>query len=167
MNLTREPHLNATDEPPFVSLKEAAALAGVSMSTAKRRRSDLKKAGATQDNAGRWRIPVAAVEVLKGGSPLEPLNPPRGPRSEPLVTLSDVEGLRADLAKAREEVAELRARLQERTERMHRAEEQNQELVRELAANSARLSQIEAVRQIEKTVEPEQPRGGWFSRLFG
>lgn len=63
MDPMNPPVLNP-DEPSIVGLKEAARLAGVSLSTAKRRRSDLIAAGAVQENSGRWRIPRAAVAVL-------------------------------------------------------------------------------------------------------
>ena len=69
------------DTPAPLGLKEAARTAGVSLSTLRRRRSDLISHGATQHSDGSWEIPVATLIGLgfldkvgpaKADTPAEP-----------------------------------------------------------------------------------------------
>lgn len=161
----------------MVSLKKAAELAGVSMSTAKRRRPELRQAGATQDNAGRWHIPITAVDVLKGRPHVDPLADPPG---DPLLDLPNApvaDAIHEALADAQREAAVWRARAEERAAALARADQRLDELMRENLANAARLAQLEAMRQVTAgdTVNPDppntgptpNPKPGFWSRLFG
>ncbi len=57
--------LDATPETPAdLGLKEASRVTGISLSTLRRRRSDLRKAGATQHADGTWSIPVHTLITL-------------------------------------------------------------------------------------------------------
>lgn len=143
------PALNS-DEPPFVGLKEAARLAGVSLSTAKRRRSELIAAGAEQETSGRWRIPRAAVAVLAE----PPLHPGVEPPSEPpqAETTTGAPAADAEVSRLREELhtMELRAvRAEAQAEERQRALDAAQEQVRAYL-------QLEAMRGLTAAREHEE-----------
>lgn len=138
-----DPHADPRGEPLFVSLREAAQIAGVSLSTAKRRRPELIAAGASQDASGRWHVPRMAVDVLReppgdpivtpgGQTPRDPLPEPR--RVEPDA---EVEQWRARAIDAEQRAAVAEARAEERQRALDAAQDQVRAYL-----------QIEAVRQL-------------------
>lgn len=135
------------------TMREAAEAAGVSLSTAKRRRPELRKAGAKQDERGRWTIPQTALYVLTGGSPTEPPEPSSEPVNEPQndprePLLAQIDELQTRLRALEVEAAAWEARAAERLERAHIAEKQLAKAIEEAQRNASRLAQIEAVRQL-------------------
>lgn len=145
------------DDPPFVGLKEAARLAGVSLSTAKRRRSELIAAGAVQETSGRWKIPRAAVAVLT--------EPPVHPGSEPpyelppdaQVASPSLDSLDSD---DDQEIARLREELHTMEVRAVRAETQAEERQHALEAAQEQVRaylQLEAMRGLTAAREHQQP----------
>ena len=176
MDPMNPPRLNP-DEPPFVGLKEAARLAGVSLSTAKRRRSDLIAAGAEQETSGRWRIPRTAVAVLAE----PPVHPGVEPPSEPPQAETTTAAPAADA-----EVSRLRDELRTMEIRAVRAETQAEERQRALDVAQEQVQaylQLEAMRGLTAAREHEEadtptedvpadsdpPLSGWerFRRRFG
>lgn len=176
MDPMNPPRLNP-DEPPFVGLKEAARLAGVSLSTAKRRRSDLIAAGAEQETSGRWRIPRTAVAVLAE----PPVHPGVEPPSEPPQAETTTAAPAADA-----EVSRLRDELRTMEIRAVRAETQAEERQRALDVAQEQVQaylQLEAMRGLTAVREHEEadtptedvpaasgpPPSGWerFRRRFG
>jgi hypothetical protein len=142
------------------TMREAAQAAGVSLSTAKRRRPELKKAGATQDARGRWTIPETALYVLTGGSPTDPREPVNEPQNDPReLLLNQIEELQTRLRAVEVEAAAWEARAAERLERVKSAEAQLTKAIEEAQRNASRLAQIEAVRQLAavQTAEPAEP----------
>lgn len=146
------------DEPPFVGLKEAARLAGVSLSTAKRRRSELIAAGATQETSGRWRIPRVAVAILA--------EPPVHPGAEPPYELPPEELLELahelhefDRRDQSAEMDRLREELRMMEIRAVRAETQAEERQRALDVAQGQVQaylQLEAMRGLTAAREHEE-----------
>lgn len=102
-------------------LAEAARVTGVSVSTLRRRRDDLRKHGASTDSKGGWQIPVHTLLALglldKVTADVEPVEPPPViPPDGGLVTAlkTEVEQLRAALADAERRAAVAEARAEER-----------------------------------------------------
>lgn len=142
------------------TMREAAEAAGVSLSTAKRRRPELRKAGATQDARGRWTIPETALEVLTGGSPADPREPSSEPQNDPReLLLNQIEELQTRLRAVEVEAAAWEARAAERLERVKSAEAQLTKAIEEAQRNASRLAQIEAVRQLA-AIHPEPAEPG-------
>lgn len=150
MDPMNPPALNS-DEPPFVGLKEAARLAGVSLSTAKRRRSELIAAGAEQETSGRWRIPRTAVAVLAE----PPVHPGVEPPSEPPQAETTTAAPAGDA-----EVSRLREELHTMEVRAVRAEAQAEERQRALEAAQEQVRaylQLEAMRGLTAAREHQEP----------
>lgn len=147
------PGVNPPSDPPFVSLKEAARLAGVSLSTAKRRRSDLEAAGAVQDASGRWRIPREAVGVI-AEPPSEPRVTPGGLNpSEP--PSDEVERLREALVAAEVRAAVAEALAQERADRLDAQDARLGRLIEQAQESADRLAQLEGMRQVTAAATPD------------
>lgn len=103
------------DTPTGYTLKEAAERVGVSVSTLRRRRDLLKKAGAQQIE-GRWCIPQEALDAVFNPSPDTPLDaPPDAPRDTPSDTLL-IDHLLNENAWLRGQVADLTAALREQSQ---------------------------------------------------
>lgn len=154
-----------------VSLSEAARIAGVSLSTAKRRTDALRDAGASQDARGRWLIPMHAVSVLRGSS-----DPKPEPSSDPSRT-NEVDQLRAQLADAERRAAVAEALAAERAERIAAMDQQLSTVLTQAQQHAAELTALDAARQVERlrsndpesvqksrTPEPEPQRRRWFKR---
>lgn len=112
------PHDTPTDSPrDTLTLKAAAARAGVSVSTVRRRKEALIAAGATVNPSG-WVIPVGALEAVF----LAPSERAHGtPADTPVDTPGDsplIEQLRAENARLWEQV-EQQARTIERQAEAH------------------------------------------------
>lgn len=155
------------NQVPHVSLSEAARIAGVSLSTAKRRADALRDAGASQDARGRWRIPMHAVDVLRG---------PPDPKLEPSLS-NEVDQLRAQLADAERRAAVAEALAKERAERIATMDQQLSTVLTQAQQHAAELTALDAARQVERlrsngpeniqeshTPEPEPRRRRWFKR---
>lgn len=118
--------MTATNSPPVLGLAQAAKAAGVSESTLRRRRSELKEHGAVQTDKG-WRIPVPALVALglmAGTTPApgdrgddrpadSPVRPSMTPGQEAAVT-ARVEVLQQRLVEAERRAAVAEAVLVER-----------------------------------------------------
>nr|WP_014235125.1 hypothetical protein [Arthrobacter rhombi]AER68058.1 hypothetical protein [Arthrobacter rhombi] len=141
----------ATSTAPTLGLAEAAAACGVSLSTLRRRRDDLRALGATDGPKG-WSIPVPALIELglmdrttapAGGhheTPLEPaMTPPVEPRADALA---------GELAALRQQVADA-----ERRAAVAEAIAAERERIIEVQATALRM--IEGARQ-----GPSEPRTG-------
>lgn len=118
--------MTATNSPPVLGLAQAAKAAGVSESTLRRRRGELKEHGATQTDKG-WRIPIPALVSLGLMPATTPAEAGRGPErpAESLVEPSTtpdqssaltarVEALQRQLAEAEQRAAVAEAVLVER-----------------------------------------------------
>lgn len=152
--------MNPPEPQMTYTMREAAEAAGVSLSTAKRRRPELRKAGATQDERGRWTIPQTALYVLTGGSPADPREPVNEPQNDPREPLlNQIEELQMRLRAVEVEAAAWEARAAERLERAHIAEKQLAKAIEEAQHNASRLAQIEAVRQLAavQSGDPAEP----------
>jgi hypothetical protein len=140
--------MTATSTAPVLGLAEAAKACGVSVSTIRRKREDLKELGATESNKG-WRIPVPALIAVGLMAPTTapvtetPLNPP--------VTATPDSALIAQLETLREQLAEAKLRAAVAEERAVGA----QALV---AAHERTIqTQAMALRMLEKGSTPSEP----------
>lgn len=120
------------------TMKEAAAVAGVSVSTLRRRRTDLERAGASIDSSG-WKVPITALiatGLLPGEGHHE--HPRTGPEAQPEVSgspaSSEVEALEERVRELEAEVQRWRLRAEVAEAR---AEERNRSLDALRVANEA------------------------------
>lgn len=104
-----------TTRGPVLTLKEAARIeGGASLSTLRRRLSELEKLGAVRTDQG-WRIPIAALHqlgLIPGTTPPQGvMAPSTTPGDETPVETPEIERLRREVAdlRRRAEVAEARA----------------------------------------------------------
>lgn len=129
------------------TLKSAAARAGVSVSTMRRRKSELEAAGATVDPSG-WVIPLRALKVVFGVSDATPNAP--DPDAELVAQLrSENEFLRRQV--------EQQARTIERQAEAHAV----------ISAQLTKLGQLEAGTATPAPAAGEQPaprRRWWWQR---
>lgn len=137
-----------------LTLREAAAHAGVSVSTIRRRRDALLAAGAMVDAAG-WSIPKSAIEAI-WGVPSERAHDT--PSDTPVDTPADtplVEQLRAE-----------NARLWEQVEQQARTIERQAEAHAVISAQLTKLGQLEAGATTPAPAAGEQPapRRRWWQR---
>lgn len=131
-----------TSEQTF-TLSQAAEVCGVSLSTIRRKRPELRKHGAIQSNKG-WKIPASAL--IAAGLPLDKVNSPE-PVNDSLNERS-LTPREYDLLTA--QIADLRAALERERLRADNAE--------------ARLDRLLP----SAPAEPEsEPRRGWWARLIG
>lgn len=143
------PHDTPAETPrETLTLKAAAARAGVSVSTIRRRKDALLAAGATVEPSG-WVIPVAALEAVF-------LTPPERAHDTPSDTPSDsplVEQLRAE-----------NARLWEQVEQQARTIERQAEAHAVISAQLTKLGQLEAGTAPPAPAAGEQPtpRRRWW-----
>ena len=145
-----------------LTLKAAAARAGVSVSTVRRRKDALLAAGATVDPSG-WVIPVAALEAVFLAPPERAHDTPADtpvdtPADTPVDTSSDtplVEQLRAE-----------NARLWEQVEQQARTIERQAEAHAVISAQLTKLGQLEAGTAQPASAPDEQPapRRRWWQR---
>lgn len=133
-----------TSEQTF-TLSQAAEVCGVSLSTIRRKRSELRKHGAVQSNKG-WKIPASAL--IAAGLPLDTVNSPEPVNDSPnerSLTPREYDLLTAQIAdwrKLYERERDRADRLEERLDRL--------------------LPSAES--EIQQTAESKK---GFFSRLFG
>ncbi len=107
--------LDATPETPAnLGLKEASRVTGISLSTLRRRRSDLRKAGATQHADGTWSIPVHTLITLGMLDKVGPHSPAPTERPSDAPTWDQVASLRDQLTDARQRAAVAEAVAHER-----------------------------------------------------
>lgn len=135
-----------------LTLKAAAARAGVSVSTVRRRKDALIAAGATVDPSG-WVIPVAALEAVFL-TPSERAHDT--PSDTPVDTPSDsplIEQLRAE-----------NARLWDQVEQQARTIERQAEAHAVISAQLTKLGQLEAGTATPAPAADEQtaPRRRWW-----
>ena len=128
------------------TLKSAAARAGVSVSTMRRRKSELEAAGATVDPSG-WMIPLRALQVVFGVSD-----------ETPSASAPDVEL-----------VAQLRSEnefLRRQVEQQARTIERQAEAHAVISAQLTKLGQLEAGTATPAPTHDEQPapRRRWWQR---
>lgn len=134
-----------------LTLKAAAARAGVSVSTIRRRKDALLAAGATVEPSG-WVIPVAALEAVF-------LTPPERAHDTPADTPADsplIEQLRAE-----------NARLWKQVEQQTRTIERQAEAHAVISAQLTKLGQLEAGTATPAPAAGEQPaprRRWWWQR---
>lgn len=112
-----EPTSGTTDTPADLGLKEASRVTGVSLSTLRRRRDDLRNAGATQHADGTWSIPIHTLITLGmldrvGPSAPVSLTPTERPSDAP--TWDQVASLRDQLMDAQQRAAVAEAVAHER-----------------------------------------------------
>lgn len=136
--------------PPHdtLTLKSAAARAGVSVSTIRRRKDALLAAGATVESSG-WVIPVAALEAVF-------LIPPEPAHDTPVDTPVDtplVEQLRAE-----------NARLWAQVEQQARTIERQAEAHAVISAQLTQLGQLEAAKSTEAPASEHARRRWWHRR---
>lgn len=161
--------------PDTLSLRGAAEACGVSESTIRRNREKLRQNGA-QQTANGWAIPRAAL-IAAGlltppdsplDSPLEPSHetPSDSPRETPHDSppRKDLDTLHADLANARADAREWRARAEERDrerEQLIRRAEAAESTAREATAAAAALAltvkTLETGRQQSETAAQTHP----------
>lgn len=103
-----EPVTDTADTPADLGLKEASRVTGVSLSTLRRRRGDLRNAGATQHADGTWSIPVHTLVTLGmldkvGPSAPVPSTSTEGPSDAP--TWGQMASLRDQLLDAQQRAA--------------------------------------------------------------
>lgn len=156
MNTTAERRNHGSPSPKGVpggstavfTMKEAAAVAGVSVSTLRRRRSDLEAAGATIEPGG-WQVPVTALIAtgLMKGEGSRPA--PAVPES---VTASTHSG--EDISRLLERLRELESEVQEWRRRAEVAEARAEE--RERALDSLRVAN-EAERMALRMLTSQAP----------
>lgn len=144
-----------------LTLKAAAALAGVSVSTVRRRKEALIDAGASVDPAG-WTIPLNALKAVFGVSgecahdtPVD--TPIDTPADSPLV-----EQLRAENAR----LVQQSERQADLIEQQARTIERQAEAHAVISAQLTKLSQIEAgtATLAPATNEQPVPRRRWWQR---
>jgi len=140
-------HASPLDTPrDTLTLKAAAARAGVSVSTVRRRKDELLAAGATVEPSG-WVIPVAALEAVF-------LTPPERTHDTPSDTPL-IEQLRTE-----------NARLWEQVEQQARTIERQAEAHAVISAQLTKLGQLEAGTAQPAPAPNEQPatRRRWWQR---
>lgn len=174
------------------TMKEAAAVAGVSVSTLRRRRRDLEKAGAVIDASG-WQVPMTALiaaglihgEGFSPSPPTRPSTPSSQPPAEPDKTDRLIERVRELESEVQEwrrraEVAEARAEERRRAlDALQVANETERMALRMLTGQSSHAAQTPtASKPAAPAPEPEtapesvapgpqpEPRRGFFSRIF-
>ena len=176
------------------TMKEAADVAGVSVSTLRRRRTELEKAGATITSAG-WQVPMTAliaVGLIQGeGVGTAPQTRPSTPSAQPSEgsentgrLLERVRELETEVQewRRRAEVAEARAEERRRAlDALQIANETERMALRMLTGQSSHTPQAPTAPEPAHrapTAEPEaspgpttpatpqEPRRGFFSRIF-
>lgn len=162
-------------------------MAGVSVSTLRRRRVELKKAGATITSAG-WQVPMTAliaVGLIRGeGFPLSPQAKPSAPSPHPPTGTDDtgrlierVRELETEVQewRLRAEVAEARAEERRRAlDALQVANEAERMALRMLTGQSPHTAPEPAAPMLEPETAPEpvapnpqpKPRRGFFSRIL-
>lgn len=176
------------------TMKEAADVAGVSVSTLRRRRAELEGAGATITSAG-WQVPMTALIAvgLIHGEGFHPA-PQARPSTPSAQSPDEAESTRRLLERVREleaeiqewrrraEVAEARAEERRRAlDALQIANETERMALRMLTGQSSHTPQALATPEPVRptpTAEPEtspepaapvappEPRRGFFSRIF-
>lgn len=149
----------------ILTLNRAAEVAGVSLSTMKRRREELRDHGAQQTAEG-WRIPVSALIALgmldKVNAGSEPQGNPQlrtpltPPTSEPPSSTDDdahhlIGQLRAQLAEAEQRAAVAEAQAEERAQRLADKDAERERLERQ----HERVLGLLEMRQTSPEPEPE------------
>lgn len=176
------------------TMKEAADVAGVSVSTLRRRRGELEEAGATITSAG-WQVPMTALiavglihgEGFHTAPPARPSTPSAQSPDEAESTgrlLERVRELEAEVQewRRRAEVAEARAEERRRAlDALQIANETERMALRMLTGQSSHTPQAptapepararpaeepEASPKTATPVTPQEPRRGFFSRIF-
>lgn len=177
------------------TMKEAADVAGVSVSTLRRRRGELEEAGATITSAG-WQVPMTALiavglihgEGFRPATQARPSTPSAQPAEEAENTgrlLERVRELEAEVQewRRRAEVAEARAEERRRAlDALQIANETERMALRMLTGQSSHTPQIPAApepahptptteepgtyREPAAPAAPSEPRRGFFSRIF-
>ena len=177
------------------TMKEAADVAGVSVSTLRRRRTELEKAGATITSTG-WQVPITAliaVGLIHGeGFRPAPQARPSTPSVQPAEgsestgrLLERVRELEAEIQewRRRAEVAEARAEERRRAlDALQTANETERMALRMLTGQSSHTPQTPAAqepahptptteepgtyREPAAPAVPSEPRRGFFSRIF-
>ncbi len=176
------------------TMKEAADVAGVSVSTLRRRRTELEEAGATITSAG-WQVPMTAliaVGLIHGeGFRPAPQARPSTPSAQPSEgsentrrLLERVRELETEIQewRRRAEVAEARAEERRRAlDALQIANETERMALRMLTGQSAHTPQAPTAPEpaqrapvAEPEIPPEsatptappEPRRGFFSRIF-
>lgn len=183
MNASDTPVSWTSDSPPVAvfSMKQAAQVAGISVSTLRRRRAELESAGAVISSEG-WKVPITALEALglmeasppkayRTAEPAPQENPSVLQQSEELVQLRD------QVLRLQDESRELRhrAELAEAIAR-ERAEALNAErmaLRMITAGSSSSASSVESTEPQAPSTPHKTPeatsfsRGSWWKRTFG
>lgn len=96
-----KPTMTPLSGVPVLGLAEAAAACGVSVSTIRRKRGELKELGAAETARG-WQIPVTALIAL---GLMERTTPPPSADTPPDALTGELEALRAKLADAERRAA--------------------------------------------------------------
>jgi hypothetical protein len=99
--------MTATSKPPVMGLAEAAKACGVSESTLRRRRPELKEFGAVETDKG-WRIPVTALIAVGLMAPTTPASSDTFPGAPASGTRDDA--LRGELDALRRQLADTEKR---------------------------------------------------------
>lgn len=176
------------------TMKEAAHVAGVSVSTLRRRRTDLEEAGATITSSG-WQVPMTALiavgliqgEGFRPAPQARPSTPSAQPAQEAENTgrlLERVSELEAEVQewRRRAEVAEARAEERRRAlDALQIANETERMALRMLTgqnshtpqaptapepAHRAPTAEPESSPEPTTPATPQEPRRGFFSRIF-
>lgn len=176
------------------TMKEAADVAGVSVSTLRRRRGELEEAGATITSAG-WQVPMTALiavglihgEGFHAAPPARSSTPSAQPSEGSENTgrlLERVRELEAEVQewRRRAEVAEARAEERRRAlDALQIANETERMALRMLTGQSSHTTQVptapepahraptaepEASPGPTTSAPPQEPRRGFFSRIF-
>lgn len=112
-----EPMSGTADTPADLGLKEASRVTGVSLSTLRRRRDDLRNAGATQHADGTWSIPIytlVTLGMLDKVGPSAPVSSTPIERPSDAPTWDQVASLREQLLDAQQRAAVAEAVAHER-----------------------------------------------------
>lgn len=149
-----EPPVTPALEP--LTLRAAADLAGVSVSTIRRRKSALIEAGATVEPSG-WAIPIAALKAVF-------VLPPERAHDTPLETPSDTP---VETPLGEELVKQLRSEnafLRQQVEQQARTIERQAEAHAVISAQLTKLGQLESGTVTPDPVNGEQPasRRRWW-----
>lgn len=136
-------------------MKSAAARAGVSVSTIRRRKSELEAAGATVDPSG-WVIPLRALKVVFGVS-----------NETPNATDPDAElvaQLRSENEFLRRQVERQAKLIEQQVEQQARTIERQAEAHAVISAQLTKLGQLEAgtATLAPSTDEQPAPRRRWW-----
>lgn len=151
--------------PEYLNITGAAELCGVSVSTIRRKRSELEKHGAVRTPAG-WKIPLAALAAI-GLDVVEKDNQPVNDRSEQSETAHEIDFLKYQLKAERSRVDELTARVQKQDEKINQLLFQNGQLI-------LKIPMIEAAPAHDSTTSPAPDpspevvpeKKGFFARIF-